>query len=156
MPIPKFDELFNDVLEFLSQEERQKLYKALSLDRLSDIFSYSDDATKYFKEMEIRKCLKYPPFYYLCYVKISGKDMDYISKEANKIKRAFERNLKCSTILGPTPSTIFRVNNIYRYGIILKYKKEDNLYKVLEMVLDHYKGNARIRVDVDFNPSQIY
>lgn len=44
-----------DVLEFLSQEERQKLYKALSLDRLSDIFSYSDDATKYFKEMEIRK-----------------------------------------------------------------------------------------------------
>ena len=110
----------------------------------------------YNKEMEIRKCLKYPPFYYLCYVKISGKDMDYISKEANKIKRAFERNLKCSTILGPTPSTIFRVNNIYRYGIILKYKKEDNLYKVLEMVLDHYKGNARIRVDVDFNPSQIY
>lgn len=44
-----------DVLELLSKEERRRLYKSLSLDRLSDMFSYVEDATEYFEEMEIRK-----------------------------------------------------------------------------------------------------
>ena len=110
----------------------------------------------YNKEMEIRKILKYPPFYYLCYIKISGKDMEYVSKEAEKIKRSLERNLTDTNILGPSPSTIFRVNNIYRFGIILKFKREENLKDVLNKILEHYKGNLKIKIDIDFNPSQIY
>ena len=110
----------------------------------------------YNREMNIRKTLKYPPFYYLCYIKISGKDMGYISKESDKIKRALIRNLNNTSILGPTPSTIFKVNNVYRFGIILKYKKEDSLKGVLNKILDHYKGNNKIKIDIDFNPSQIY
>ena len=123
---------------------------AISYTKMHDYMGF------YNKEMEIRKTLKYPPFYYLCYIKISGKDMEYISKEADKIKRALVRNLLNTSILGPTPSTIFRVNNIYRFGIILKYKKEDNLKDVLNKILEHYKGNNKIRIDIDFNPSQIY
>ena len=106
--------------------------------------------------MEIRRTLKYPPFYYLCHIKISGKEMEYVSKEAEKIKRALTRNLVNCSILGPTPSTIFRVNNIYRFGIILKYKQEDKVKDTLEKVIEHYKGNGKIRIDIDFNPSQIY
>lgn len=123
---------------------------AISYTRMHDYMGF------YNKEMSVRKTLKYPPFYYLCHVKISGKDMEYISKESEKIKRALVRNLVDFSILGPTPSTIFRVNNIYRFGIILKYKKEDNLKETLEKVLEHYKGNAKIKIDIDFNPSQIY
>ena len=82
--------------------------------------------------------------------------MEYIFKEAEKIKRALVRNLVNTSVLGPTPSTIFRVNNIYRYGIILKYKKEDKLKETLEKIIEHYKVNTKIRIDIDFNPSQIY
>ena len=110
----------------------------------------------YNKEMEIRKSLKYPPYYYLCYVRISGKDMEYVSIESGKIKRALDRNLLNTNILGPTPATIFKVNNIYRYGIILKYKNEDKLKDILEKILEHYKGNSKVKIDIDFNPSQIY
>lgn len=110
----------------------------------------------YNKEMTIRKMLKYPPFYYLCYIRISGKDMEYVSNESNKIKRALVRNLLNTNILGPTPATIFRINNFFRYGIILKYKNEDKLEEILEKVLEHYKGNSRVKIDIDFNPSQIY
>ena len=110
----------------------------------------------YNKEMEIRKILKYPPFYYLCYIRISGKDMEYVSKEAEKIKRSIERNLTNTNILGPSPSTIFKVNNIYRFGIILKFKREENLKDILNKILEHYKGNLKIKIDIDFNPSQIY
>ena len=109
----------------------------------------------YNKEMEIRKILKYPPFYYLCFVRISGKDPNYIFGEANKIKRSLERNLLYTSILGPSTCSVFKVNNIYRYGIILKYKKEDNLKVILEKILDHYKSNSNIKIDIDFNPSQI-
>ena len=110
----------------------------------------------YNKEMYIRKTLKYPPFYYLCYIKISGKKVDEVGNEAEKIKRALVRNLYNTTVLGPTPATIFRVNNIYRYGIILKYKKEYRLKETLEKILEYYKAKTNIKIDVDFNPSQIY
>ena len=110
----------------------------------------------YNKEMEMRKILKYPPFYYLCYIKISGKDPNYIFGEANKIKRSLERNLLSTNILGPSQCTIFKVNNIYRYGIILKYKKEEKLKEILEKIIEHYKSDQRIKIDIDFNPSQIY
>ena len=110
----------------------------------------------YTKEMSIRKTLKYPPYYYLCYIRLSGKDANYIAIEAAKIKRSLDRNLNSTIILGPTPCTIFKVNNIFRYGIILKYKKEENLRAILEKIIDHYKSNSKIKIDIDFNPSQIF
>lgn len=109
----------------------------------------------YKEEMNIRRTLKYPPYFYICYIRISGKESDYIFNETNKIKRSLERNLNNTIILGPTPCTIFKMNNIYRYAIILKYKKEDNLKTILEKVLEHYKSNSKIKIDIDFNPSQM-
>ena len=34
--------------------------------------------------MNIRKKLKYSPYYYICYLKISGKDSNYVYEEASK------------------------------------------------------------------------
>lgn len=107
----------------------------------------------YNKEMFIRRELKYPPFYYICYLKISGKDSDYIYGEVNKIKKVLENKLENTIILGPSPCVIFKLNNIYRYGIILKYKKEDNLREVLDKIIDHYKDNSKLKLDINFNPS---
>ena len=103
--------------------------------------------------MFIRRELKYPPFYYICYLKISGKDSDYIYGEVNKIKKVLENKLENTIILGPSPCVIFKLNNIYRYGIILKYKKEDNLREVLDKIIDHYKDNSKLKLDINFNPS---
>ena len=107
----------------------------------------------YKEEMSIRKKLGYPPFYFLCYIKISGKDSSYLFQESLKIKRSFDRNLLHTTILGPTSLAVFKVNNIYRYGIILKYKHEDNLRSVLIKIINHYRTNSKIHIDIDFNPS---
>ena len=107
----------------------------------------------YNKEMSIRRELKYPPYYYICYVKISGKDNKYIYEESLKITKLFHNKLINMIILGPSPCTIFKLNNIYRYGIILKYKKEEDLREVLNKVIEHYKDNRNIKIDVNFNPS---
>ena len=109
----------------------------------------------YEKEMNIRRQLKYPPYFYICNIRISGKDAAYIFDEALKIKRSLDRNLDNYIILGPTSSSLFKINNIFRYNIVLKYKSDIPLYVILEKIVDHYKGNSKIKVDIDFNPSQM-
>ncbi len=109
----------------------------------------------YKEEMDIRKKLKYPPYYYLCYIRMSGKEAEYLLLESGKIKRSLDRNLENTIILGPTPCIMHKINNIYRYGILIKYKKSDNLRNILEKIQDHYKNNSKIKIDIDFNPSQI-
>ena len=44
----------------------------------------------YEKEMSIRRQLKYPPYFYLCNIRISGKDSSYVFGEAIKIKNSLE------------------------------------------------------------------
>ena len=120
-----------------------------------DLVKNHDYSSFYKQEMMIRRQLKYPPYYYLCNIRISGKDSSYIFSEALKIKKSLEKNLLNTYILGPSNSNVFKVNNIYRYNIILKYKKDDNLYSILSKVLEHYMTNVKVKVDIDFNPSQI-
>lgn len=107
----------------------------------------------YNREMSIRRELKYPPYYYICYVKISGKDNKYIYEESLKITKLFHNKLTRMIVLGPSPCTIFKLNNIYRYGVILKYKSDEGLREVLNKVIEHYKDNKNIKIDVNFNPS---
>lgn len=102
------------------------------------------------KEMYIRRKLNYPPFYFIIYVRVNGKKEDVCYKEALKIKRVFEKYLDKTIILGPTSA--FRVNNVYRYGITLKYKKQDNMIEILEKIIDVYKSNRLVTIDVNFNP----
>jgi len=45
--------------------------------------------------------------------------------------------------------------NVYRFQIVLKYKKEDKLYPVLNDLIEHYKSNSKIKIDIDFNPIHI-
>ncbi len=106
----------------------------------------------YKQEMTIRKTMKYPPYYYLVYIRLSGKDYSIIEKEAQKIKKSLERYLEQTIILGPSPASIFKLNDVYRYSIILKYKKESNLYLALIKMDEHYKNNKDIKVEINFNP----
>ena len=102
------------------------------------------------KEMSIRRKLNYPPYYYITYVRVSGKNENSCYKEALKIKKIFEKYLDNTIILGPTST--FRLSNTYRYGLTLKYKKQDNLIEILNKVIDVYKSNNLVTIDINFNP----
>lgn len=107
----------------------------------------------YKKEMMIRYQLKYSPYYYICYLRVSSKDYNEASIEANKIKKSLEHNLIEEIILGPSPANIFKINNIFRYGIIIKYKNSQRLYEFLNKLINHYNSNNKVNIDIDFNPN---
>lgn len=111
------------------------------------------DYMAFFKEeMKIRKTLQYPPYCFLVSIKVISKDYNLAQTESNLIAKRLRDNLLNSTVLGPSIGSTFKINNTYRFGIIIKYKKEDNLYPFLEKLLDYYKINDKIRLDIDFNP----
>ena len=109
----------------------------------------------YKQEMKIRKAMKYPPYYYLCSIRIKGKDSKIVWTEANKIKNYLEKNLSNSITLGPTPANIFKMHDIYRYNIIIKYKNIDNLHQIFPELQKHYLNQTKVSLDIDFNPSQM-
>ena len=79
-------------------------------------------------EMKTRQILKYPPYYYLTSIKIASKDYQLCSAEITKVRKYLTTKLNPNTIiLGPTPAANFKINNVYRFQIILKYKREPQL-----------------------------
>ncbi len=109
----------------------------------------------YNEEMKIRLSNKYPPYFYLSYLIVKSKDYEYLSNEVNRICNLLKVKLPKFEILGPTVCTPFKINNVCRFGILIKYKYEENLFSVLRDLIDHYKSNSKIRIEVDFNPNNI-
>ena len=115
--------------------------------------SKTQDYKLFFKnEMMIRRKLNYPPYCYIVSIKVIGSDYDFLKTESNIIANKIRDNLTNSNVLGPSIGSIFKIKNQYHFGITIKYKKEDNLYPYLKKLLDYYKTNSKIKLDIDFNP----
>ena len=116
-----------------------------------------NDYKKFYNyEMSNRHKLDYPPYYYLTSIKIASKDYDIASKEIIKVKKYLEKNLSNDTIiLGPTTASMFKINNIYRFQIILKYKKDPNIMKTLKELDELYMLNNKANIEIDNNPLQV-
>lgn len=109
----------------------------------------------YLAEMDFRRKLKYPPFYYLVSLKVIGSSYETSIENSKKVKNYLEKNLDGCQILGPTTASIFRFNNEYRMQIIIKYKYSNNLYQVLKDLDNLYSMNKNVRLEIDFNPINI-
>ncbi len=116
----------------------------------------NDYESFYNYEMNLRKKLSYPPYYYLCSVKIVSNSFDEAGSESKKVKEYLKQNLSEETIiLGPTIANILKINNIYRFQIIIKYKKDERLYSSLKDLDKIYMTNKKVNLEFDFNPSKI-
>ncbi len=116
----------------------------------------NDYESFYNYEMNLRKKLSYPPYYYLCSIKIASNSFDEAGSESKKVKEYLKKNLSEETIiLGPTIANILKINNIYRFQIIIKYKKDERLYSSLKDLDKIYMTNKKVNLEFDFNPSKI-
>ena len=119
-----------------------------------------DYDTFYSEEILTRKLMIYPPYCDICVITARSMNRDiagdtirqifdnikkYISEEYADIKLI---------ILGPSPCTIPRVNNKYRFRMIIKCKNSQKLREMLKKAID-IKLSMDAVVSVDFNPETI-
>lgn len=136
------------------EKEGEAIIQTFNPEHYSIVESSKHDYKAFYnKEMIIRKRLNYPPYSFITLIKISSKDFNYGIREAKKISLFLKNNLSNTTsILGPSMANILRVRNNYNFQVLLKYKKDDKLYKALNELIKIYEGNSKIKVELDFNP----
>ena len=106
----------------------------------------------YDEEIKIRKKLFYPPYSFIALVKVGGKDFNDTIKEANKIGFYLRGKVNNEIVIGPSVASLSKINNIYYFEVIIKYKDKDHTLKLLNEVKALEEGNSKVHVEFDVNP----
>ena len=123
----------------------------------------------YETEILIRKQLKYPPFCDIIVIGFSGlkedKIMEISKKTYNYLRRKLEnieelenkRKENQIKIFKPMPAPIDKIQNKYRYRIIIKGKMNEKINDVLNEYLQkvYQKDLKDIRISIDVNPNNM-
>lgn len=116
-----------------------------------------NDYMKFYKyEMANRHKLNYPPYYYLCSIKITSKDYEIASREITKVRKYLDKNLNSkSIVLGPTTAAMFKINNVYRFQILIKYKIDEKLNDILRDLDKLFVLNNKANIEIDTSPIRV-
>lgn len=105
----------------------------------------------YRQEIEIRKKLLYPPFSNMLTLKIKSINIDFVKEHIIKIYKYLKLNLKETTsILGPNLLNIRKLDKKYECSITLKYKKDENLDKIIKFLKSYYNKDRYVSFDIEF------
>lgn len=115
-----------------------------------------------FYEGEIlsRKLLMLPPFCDMCALVFSSTSQAGASRAAQAFLRLLKEKARASEkkiplrVLGPTPLAILKVNNKYRYKLIVKCKDTYAYRELIRQTLAQFMGlkeQSRVTVTVDMN-----
>lgn len=86
-----------------------------------------DYDTFYQQEREIRSLFRYPPFGDLFRILVSGPDETVVLQICMNLRMGLEQVIQgkilkgeCFEVLGPAPAGVLKINNRYRYQLVLK------------------------------------
>ena len=128
---------------------------------LIKLASKQDYDAFYEEEILTRKLMIYPPY---CDITLVCATAPYKEEAKNAINSVFnniknllkdEFNDVKLIILGPSPAAMPRVNNRYRYRMIIKSKNNSKYRELLRKAIDIKKKND-VSVFVDINPESIF
>lgn len=109
------------------------------------------------EEIKIREMLNYPPYSKIVNLRISGsgerETADFVKDVGRRARGGLSKlPIRSLEILGPSQCPIYKINNRYRWQIILKSKDLNILHsfsnKLYELTSIN-KGKVRISLDID-------
>ncbi|CUO82052.1 Primosomal protein N' [Catenibacterium mitsuokai] len=115
------------------------------------------DYEAFFKEeMLFRKKAKYPPFCHLVSVIVQSRTPKNVHLTALNISKCLKEHLEKVRIIGPQPA--FKMQDIYRERILIKYIESKPIYEQLSLIDDYYNRTRKggVIVACDFNPYSTY
>lgn len=114
----------------------------------------------YGNEIKLRKTLLYPPFCDVCEIGFTGLSEDSVAfcarRFADMVKKAAmnTRNIPLR-LLGPSPASVLKVSNRYRYKVVLKCRNDRKFRALLSGLLISFakeKCSGKVTVFADMNP----
>lgn len=126
--------------------------------------SRQDYESFYNSEIMTRRLMIYPPYCDIATVSFSGQERKYTEDAAKcyfeLLKSAVSgefSDVKLIT-LGPTAAAVPKVNNSYRYKLIIKYKNTKRFKEMMSTVIAEYGKTAfskKVTASVNVNPDSI-
>lgn len=114
----------------------------------------------YNEEIKYREIFKYPPFVHLMNIVISGDDKKEVIKNSADIYNICQnvinktRNKSYNKILGPASAPISKINNKFRWQVIIKSEDRNILLKVAQNI-ESAKHPKDIKIYIDIDPNSI-
>ncbi|MBN6202718.1 primosomal protein N' [Staphylococcus saprophyticus] len=137
------------------EKEGQVLIQTYNPDHYAIKDVQENDYTAFFqKEMNYRKIGKYPPYFFLINFTIAHKEMKKVMEASKHIHKILLQHLTDKAlVLGPSPAVLSRINNEYRFQILVKYKREPALHEALKYLDDYYhdqylKEKLSLKIDI--------
>jgi primosomal protein N' (replication factor Y) (superfamily II helicase) len=106
----------------------------------------------YTAELPHRKELRYPPFAKLARIVLAGPQDHVVRTEMGKIARDIGKLSRDIVVLGPSPAVLEKINNEFRYSLLLKSVSPKTLADTLAKVRAQEKSlpkKMRLIIDVD-------
>lgn len=111
----------------------------------------------FYQEMSLRHQASYPPYYYTVRLMASHPEERTAAQAMAEIHDQLQKALAPSTIiLGPTPRAIARMKRRYYYQIVIKYKRDPALHRVLFEILQNTQSKSFKDVQVSIDPAPQY
>jgi len=108
------------------------------------------------KELEYRKQLNYPPFGKLTRIVFRSRQEDRAKEKslsvADKLKEMVKVNGNHLEILGPSPAPVTRINNMFRWHLLLKAQDYESIHDAVQGVADMLKPSKSVQAVVDVDP----
>ena len=112
----------------------------------------------YETEITLRKQLKYPPFCDIIVIGFNSSDENKIKTiSENMYKSLAEKNISSCKIYKPAPSPIDKIQNRYRWRIIIKGNMDEKLNEILneELKKIYEKNDRSVNISIDVNPNNM-
>ncbi len=114
----------------------------------------------YETELALRKHLKYPPFCDIIVVRFEGKDENKIKTLALESYNELYKQLKNNgevAVFKPMPAPIDKIQNKYRWRIIIKGNMTSDINKICNNLLKEFyeKNQKDIRLTIDVNSNNM-
>ncbi len=114
----------------------------------------------YADEIQSRKALLYPPFCDICTVGFAGETDSGTLRAAESFLALLKETAKAAAfssplkVLGPAPAGVFKVNNRYRYRLVMKCRAQKEFRRLMRFALkeaDALPGFQKIGIFADIN-----
>jgi len=108
------------------------------------------------KELEYRKQLNYPPFSKLARIVFRSRTEDKAKEKSSavteKLKEVTKTNGNHLEILGPSPAPVTKINNMFRWHLLIRSQNHSHIHDALQKISDMLKPSKSVQAIVDVDP----